>query len=166
MATQSTGRTVLFLIVGLIGISSVSGLAYALITDGDYAQQLAAEQATEDQRVADWCANVRAYVGPNRTFASFEAVAEAAMAGDLATPSTPPPTSSAGALDRWQAEHEAFVTSSYLAELEGYPKAFGFEDAALKSVLSDAHAGRKPGLGSHVARRSGRLLDDYVDDHC
>lgn len=154
-----------FVLVGLL-LSSVSGLAYALITSDEYEAGLQREQEREDAITQDWCDHVTSSIGTDHPVRSFEDLARAARAGELETPDERPATSDQAQLDRWQEDHAAYVTSSYVTALEGYPRDLTIAAAALKMGIGDAHAGKAGSISPSSLRSAARMIDRFVVERC
>ncbi|MCU1497716.1 MAG: hypothetical protein JWM47_1669 [Acidimicrobiales bacterium] len=151
------------LAVGLVAAGLLSMVVYTAVSpDGQWFQLDYDDRA---QLVADWCENVgSALDGQNGGPLSFAEVATLARSGALKEPERPPSADPA-ALDRWQAEHVDYTTSTYLENLEGYPREIGLQHVAFTLGMEDAHAGRRLQDPAHLLAVASDM-DEYRAERC
>lgn len=146
---------------GVLVAASALGILLAL-SMGDADDATAGRRSSQIQA---WCADVDHALGPDAPVHSFRGIVRLAFAGRLARPATDPPLHDDAGLRRWQQANRAYLTSTYLANLEDPPGEIGYATAALRIGLESAHQS-KPIEIPDAVRTFAKALDRYRRQHC
>ena len=157
-----TTKVALAVVLGWVVLGTIIGLGYIALVGPDQVFEASWDEDASATRA--WCTGVRAELTPDKPFASFEEVVQAAIDGELVEPDSRRPET-AEELARWEREHGPYLASSYLESLEGRPREVTFAHAAFAAGMGEAHRGA-PITDAPLLRSAGRALDAYVRSTC
>lgn len=156
-------RRTVTLAAGVVALVAVALIGAAVALDRGATGTLAYDE--DERSLQQWCDAVVHEVTAGPPTRSFRALADQALAGELVQPDPVDDPADRVALERWQREHAAYLTSSFVRLLEGWPKELALEHEVVVQSLAEAHGGEPVTLADELPR-AGAAIDRYVARRC
>lgn len=156
---MSRRATIATIIGGLVAVAIV-GTALVLGRTGG---SLAYDE--DEQAQQEWCEAVTHELTAGAPTTSFRALAGQVLDGSLRQPDPVDDPADPDALERWQRDHAAYLTSSFVRLLEGWPKELTIEREVLVQSIEAAHNDDDITHPDDLVR-AGAAIDRYVARTC